>query len=291
MKTFENLYTDFTTITKDDSAANIAFGKQLINDTHKSICGMADFTFLDDEMYGTSVASQASYRLPPNYQPNSLTTCYILQGDIKYFPEEVHSTEEFERLALDTATASYPQYFCVYNDYINFYPLPVDTSWTIYIKYRQMCQEMSADDYDASTITATLNSRIVAGAATTFTVAMQGRWIKLPDGIWYRIQTYASAISISLEKTYEGTTTAGASYTIGEIPIVPDGFQDLLVYKPLEHYFMMTGEEKRSTFYKNLYDMGIRDLKSRFLSRSSNQVFTQSNKQVINPNDFPTNLS
>lgn len=290
MKTFQTLYTEYQTITKDNSTSNTTFGKKIINDTQKSVCGLADFTFLDDEMYGSSVASQQSYRLPHNYQPNSLSMCYVLQGGIKYYPQEVISQLDFDILANDSSTSSYPQFFNIYGDYINFYPLPSDTTWTIYLKYRQMCKEMSADDYITGTITATLDSRTITGSGTTFTSAMIGRQILLPDGIWYKIQSYSSATELFLYKTYEGATTAGATYTIGDCPIVPDGFQDILIYKPLEHYFMMTGEENRATFYKNLYDIGVKDLKSRYLSRTATQVFRPVVRGVINPNDYPTGL-
>ncbi len=291
MKTFENLYTDFTTITKDNSTSNVTFGKAQINDTQKSVCNMADFIFLDDEMYSSSVINQGDYRLPPNYQAGSLGAVYILNGGNKYPIKEIHSQEEFEQLANDSSTATIPEIYCVYNDYIKFYPLFADTTSVIYAKYRQVAKQMSADDYDTGTITATYNSLAIVGSGTTFTSAMVGRQILLPDGLWYKIRTFTDATNLALEKTYEGTTTTGASYTIGDCPTIPDGFQDLLIYKPLETYFMIKGEEKRSSFYKNLYDLMLRDLKSRYLSRSANQVFVKGEVKVKNPNDYPTGLT
>jgi hypothetical protein len=291
MKTFQTLYTEFQTITKDTSASNLAFGKKLINDTQSSICQMGNFTFLDDEMYSASVASQQSYRLPHNFLPNSLISCYVTQGGNKYYPKEIISQKDFDVIASDSSTSSYPEFFTIYGDYINFYPLPSDTSWGIYAKYRQMCKEMSADDYTTGSVTATYNSRKITGLGTTFTSDMVGRHIRLPDGIWYKIQSFSSTTELFAYKTYEGITTSGYSYVLGDCPIIPDGFQELLIYKPLEHYFMMTGEESRATFYKNLYDIGLRDLKSRYLSRSSTQVFTVGDSERVNPNDYPTNLS
>jgi hypothetical protein len=291
MKTFENLYTDFTIITKDNSTSNVTFGKAQINDTQKSVCNMADFTFLDDEMYSSSVASQGDYRLPHNYQPGSLGAVYVLNGGNKYPIKEIHSQEEFEQLASDSSTATIPEIYCVYNDYIKFYPLFADNTSIIYAKYRQVAREMSAANYITGTITATFNSLAIVGSGTTFTSAMVGRQILLPDGLWYKIKTFTNATNIALEKTYEGTTTAGASFTIGDCPIIPDGYQDLLIYKPLETYFMIKGEEKRSSFYKNLYDLMLRDLKSRYLSRSANQVFVKGGAEVKNPNDYPTGLT
>lgn len=290
MKTFQTLYSDYLTLSKDNSTANTTFGKAQINETYKSICGMADFIFLDDEMYASSVASQGAYRLPHNYQPGSISTVYILSGGNKYFPQEIHSTEEFERLASDSSTSTTPEYYCIYNDYINFYPLLADTTSVIYARFRQVPRELSVDDYSTGTLTITKNSNAVVGSGTAFTSSMEGMKMKLPDGIWYTISTVTDGTNIALAKTYEGTTAIGASYIIGDCPIIPDGFQDILIYKPLEHYFMMTGEERRSSFYKNLYDSGISDLKRRFLSRSANQVFSKQKVEFRNPNDYPTGL-
>lgn len=290
MLTFQNLYETYRTITKDTSTSNVTLGKLLINDTHKNVCGLADFTFLDDEWYASSVASQESYRLPHNYQPNSLITIYVDNGGTKYFPEEISSTREFDFLSAVASSASYPQFYSIFSDYIKFYPTPSDTSWTIHLKYRKMPLEMTADNYTTGTVSITQNTRTLTGSGTTFTAAMEGRSIKLGDGLWYPIETYSSTTELLLGKSFEGTTISGGSYIIGELPIIPDGFQTMLLYPALEHYFMMTGEENRSAFYKGLYDRDVAQLKSRYTSRTSNQVFTQGRQHVINPNDYPLNL-
>ena len=154
-----------------------------------------------------------------------------------------------------------------------------------------MAKEMSADNYTTGSVTITQNTTAVTGNATTFTQPMEDRWIKLSDGLWYEIKTYSSATELVIGKTFEGNTMTAGAYIIGELPIIPDGFQEILLYKPLEHYFMKTGEEGRSQFYKGLYDNGLAYLKSRFLSRTSNQVFRKGNVETKNPNDYPTNLS
>jgi hypothetical protein len=291
MLTFENLHETFERLSKDNSTANVTFGKLMINDTQKNICGLADFTFLDDEWYCSSIDSQVAYRLPHNLVPGSVGNVYVINNSTKYFPTEIHSITDFDKLSSTSSLADSPEYYCIFNDCIYFYPYATDTSWEIHLKYRKKALEMTADDYTTGTVSVTQNTSVVTGSGTAFTAAMVGRWIKLSDGLWYEINLFSSATSLILTKTYEGATISGGSYVVGEIPIIPDGFQELLIYKPLEHYFMMTGEESRATFYKNLYDIGIRDLKSRFLSRSPNQVFRQGNIEVKNPNDYPSGLS
>jgi len=290
MLTYQNIYQTYQALTKDSSTTNTTLGKLLINDTQKNVCGMADFTFLDDEWYTASVTNQGIYRLPHNLTPGSVSNVYVENDDVKYFPTELHSITEFDKLTSFISYDDAPQYYCIYNDCIYFFPFAADASWEIHLKYRKMALEMSVDDYTTGTITVTNNSPTITGAGTTFTVGMEGRWIKLPDGLWYEISLFGNATTITLVKTYEGATTAGATYTIGQIPIIPDGFQEILIYKPLEHYFMMTGQENKSSFYKQLYDDALLRLKSRFLSRSSNQVFRQGNIETKNPNDYPTGL-
>lgn len=289
MLTFYNLYQTYKTITKDDTAANVTLGKLLINDTQKNICGSGSFTFLNDVWYNPSITNQGTYRLPHNYRPSGLVSLYVINGTTKYIPIEEPSVENFDRLSSVVSYSSYPERFNIFGDYISYYPYPSDTNWEIYLKYKKQALEMSADDYTTGTISITQNTSLVTGSGTTFTSLMVGRFLKCPDGLWYEIAAYNSAISLTLAKTYEGVTFTGSTYTIGEIPIIPDGFQLMLIYPALEHYFMIKGEESRSIFYKNLYDADLRNLKSQFLSDSTQQVIRKST-DFKNPNDYPLNL-
>jgi hypothetical protein len=288
MLTFQNLYDTYSTITKDSTAANVTQGKLFINDTQKQVCAMGDWTFLDDEWYCASVASQEAYRLPHNCA--RLVSVYVLNGTTKYIPIEVPSIEEFSRLSAVSSTSSYPQYYTIYGDYIRFYPLPSSTSWNIYLQYKKIVPELSAADYSTGTISITTNTRTVTGSGTTFTSSMVGRYLKTSDGLWYEISAFSSTTSITLAKTYEGTTISGATYTIGEVPTIPDGFQTILLYPALEHYFMTKGEEQRAGVYKNLYETNLLMLKTRYQSRTTSQAIKRLG-DFRNPNDYPTGLT
>lgn len=287
MLTFQNLYDLYTTITKDSDAANVTQGKLLINNTQKQVCSMGDWTFLDDEWYNSSVTSQESYRLPHNY--GRLISLYVLNGSTKYVPIEVPSIEEFDKLSATASNSSYPQYFTIFGDYIKFYPTAADTNWEIHLKYKKVAKEMTAADYSTGTVSVTQNTVALTGSGTTFSTAMVGRIIKLSDGLWYPIAAYGSATTLTLAKTYEGTTISGGTYTIGDCPLVPDGFQEMLLYPALEHYFMIKGEEQRSIFYKNLFDASLRMLQTRYLSKTTSQVIKRRGG-FNNPNDYPTSL-
>lgn len=72
-------------------------------------------------------------------------------------------------------------------------------------------------NYTTGTLTATNASATVTGSGTswnTITNAIAGEYIKLPDGKWYKITAIASDTSLTIERTYQGSTLAGQTYTI-----------------------------------------------------------------------------
>lgn len=72
-------------------------------------------------------------------------------------------------------------------------------------------------NYTTGTITVTNDSKIVLGSSTvwaTSTNAETGEYIKLPDGKWYKITGITDDTHLSIEVNYQGTTSAGATYTI-----------------------------------------------------------------------------
>ena len=70
-------------------------------------------------------------------------------------------------------------------------------------------------EYAESTVTVTDSSATVTGDSTTFTEAMVGRKFRAGnDSAYYTIKAYVSATELTLDQEYQGTTTAGASYSI-----------------------------------------------------------------------------
>lgn len=66
-------------------------------------------------------------------------------------------------------------------------------------------------------------------------------WIKITapsgDNNWYQISSIESATSLTLVNTYQGTTTSGASYTIGQMPLLLEDYHDVIVFDSLVTYF------------------------------------------------------
>jgi hypothetical protein len=130
---------------------------------------------------------------------------------------EVESLQEWAALNMSTSSGD-PLFYMVRKAAIGYntwelwlHPTPAEDSITIRVTYLRLVPDLANDDYSTGTITATNASTTITGSGTTFTAAMVGRSIKLPDGLWYDVASYSSATSIAVTYAFQGTTAAGAT--------------------------------------------------------------------------------
>jgi hypothetical protein len=101
---------------------------------------------------------------------------------------------------------------------------------------------------------------------------MVGRSIKAPDGLWYEIASFISTVSLTLKKAYNGTTAAAQTYTIGELPSLPEDFHPLLYYQPIAIYWMQKKETDMAAYWQALYDKGVQKFKDLYDRATSGQI-------------------
>lgn len=137
----------------------------------------------------------------------------------------------------------------------------------------------------------------ITGSSTSWTTNMANRWINIPeeqsntasgDDKWYQIQSVESTTSLTLYGDYQGLSLTGATYTIGEVPILPEDYQDLALYRALWIYHnSIDPDANQAKIYKDLYDSGMEVLDYEFSSKTTNPVLTPPNAPTFNPNLFP----
>lgn len=100
-----------------------------------------------------------------------------------------------------------------------------------------------------SSVSVTNGSMAVTGVTTQFTPTtnpqLENRWIKFAqptgDELWYQIASINSTTSITLYQPYQGTTvTNSQGFTIGQMPLVAEDFQDMIYAKVLAQYWKTT---------------------------------------------------
>lgn len=296
MKSFTDLRNLYGTLSNNSSPDNLTLGDELINDSIRQICEAKAWYFLEKTKTTLTVANQQTYNLP--FDCKKLINVTIIIGTTKYTPEECTSRDFWDYLNSSTSvTSDTPVYYFIFNNQLNFYPIPSSGGNTITYSYIKGFRDLSLADYTTGTITTTSGTTLT-GSGTTWTVPMAGRFLRITasdtvssgDGIWYEISSVSSATSITLVDSYNGTALSGATgtYIIGDLSPLPEAYQVLPVYSALETYFSTKTEDlSRSQFWGKKFADGYENLNS-FYGRKSTNVVLSENIEILNPNNYIT---
>jgi hypothetical protein len=144
-----------------------------------------------------------------------------------------------------------------------------------------------------ATVSVTQGSTAVTGTSTAFVPTvnqqLESRWIQFAqptgDGLWYQIQNISSTTGITLYQPYQGTTiTTATGFTIGQMPLIAEDFQDLPLWKSLQQYFTSIVEkENLAGEYKDMYDRKIA-LLSEYSGSNTTNVNLSRRRTRGNPN-------
>lgn len=299
MKTYSGLRAKFGDLAKNSSTETLRIGDELINDSLRYLTTKYFFNERTQVVPGGTVAGQQAYDLPFNIK--TILNVYVSVGNIRYQLTECPTRQTWDSLNFVPYTSDIPQYYFIYNKKINIFPTPATSSNVITINYKIRLMDLSVVDYtsatNASTITVTNGDSTITGSGTAvFTNTMPGRWFRatqpLGDGQWYEIASYISPTVLELVNQYQGPTNSGCSYTIGEVPILPEDYQDLPVYRALAIYYTSRVPNQTSAdLYQKLYDEGFAALDAEFGSKSNSVAITPADNEIVNPNLYTRSLS
>jgi len=244
-----------------------------MNDSIRTICSLqgGKLRFLESTSNMTTVASQEAYQIPNKYR--KLIDLYVYSGsgsssDTIYSPEMIFDPTRWKIIKqYKLGEQDVPYFTYVENQRFMIQPIPATTGNLITLRGRLNVRNLGIADYTAGTITTVTNGATsITGSGTTFTADMVGRYIQIPqttaanggDGFWYEIGSYTSATVIGLTKPYEGTSIAvgTASYTIGQVPVIPEAYQPAIEYRTTALYWQNQNDLTRAKTYWMLYDGG-----------------------------------
>lgn len=290
MRSLTNLKTFYGSISQNTSNQNLVLGIQMINDTQRYL--LQKYFNNETTFSLPTVGSQQGYKLPPNYSIMKDVTLTV--GQLQWTLTEILSRKDWDQVNFLPYNADIPQYYFIYNGLVNIFPIPSSSGNTITYNYKLRATDLSIEDVLTGTVSVTVGSTTVTGVGTGWSPTVgnnETRWIQIPfpngDGQWYQIASVNSATSITLYGAYQGiTAVAGATYTMGQMPLLMEDFQDLLVYRPLYLYFssIQPSPDKAKEF-KILYDEGIGRLDDYAGKKSVNVDLGQAPPNV-NPNLF-----
>lgn len=275
-----------------------------LEETNQSLRYLTTKFYFNERSYTTNtVALQQFYNLPP--QIKKLINITVFIGSTLWQPKECPSREYWDYLNTQTFNQDYPSFFFVFNGQVGLWPVPASNGNLITMNYKTRIVDLSMQDVTQTTNTTTVsiasNTNTVTASASTFLNWMAGQWMRIPhsvtnsmngDNQWYQIASITSSTVLVLDNLYTGASVSGASFTIGETPILPEDYQDLPLYRMAYLYYTTRfPDQTRAELYQDLYEKGYADLNDEFGSKTTQVTLPDIDQTIYNPNLFQSNIT
>ena len=300
MLTYTGLRNLYGQLTNKSSSAHLTDGDRLINDVYLRLTNNFNWPFLQKQTTITTVASQQAYDLPNDL--SKIVAVTVTVSTTQYTLKEIPNWNDWEDLnSTTTFTSQFPSHYFVFNNQIHVFPTPSAAGDTITVTYRQKVKELSIADNTTGTIVSITNgAKALVGSGTSWTAGMVGNYIKITDGFaanlgdnfWYKISAVGSTTTITLDKSYQGTTIAAGSagLTLGQIPLIPEEYQAMLVYYAAYQYWnAQNNGATRAAEFRDQYNEFLNQMVKDQGEKSMDVVIEPvSDDPMLNPNLFIT---
>lgn len=226
---------------------------------------------LTEDCTTTAIATVGvqSYPIPP--QVSKIKNNTISVGQLVYTPAPVQSIQEWTQLNALPYTSDIPNYFFIYQNKVNFWPIPSTSGNIISFNYKASVPDLSFADYSTGTLSGiTVGSNSITGASTSWNatgtyplnvdLTYFNLFLKITppkgEGLWYQIQSFQSDTALTLVQPIQNAPSATATaYVIGQLPLLQEDFHDMLVFGSLKIYYSSILQNKvKYEQYLNEYD-------------------------------------
>lgn len=298
MKSYSALRTQVGRLTKNTNSTHLTEMDELINDDHRTVNAIKDWSWLHRTRTDTTTANGATYSFP--HDLDQLEDLYVTVSSRRYTPRIIHSRQDWNFITQSSVTSDIPEYVYVLNGQIELYPTPATAANVITFTGKVRVPDLNIADYTTGTVDIITNgSKTVTGASTVWTSPMVGRWLRVThsnvvassgDGTWYEIASRASDTSISLVREYGGTTLgtpAGAAYAIGQMPLLPEFAHDMPAFYASGIYWYNNDNSVKGDKYMAIRDRKMHILETQFDSETTDVVLDDGDGRTVeNPNLF-----
>lgn len=297
MKTYSSYVTDVPRIINNSLADNLTWGIEMVND---SIRYLVQKYYFNERSYTTSTVAQTQfYNLPP--QVKKLINLTVTIGSVLWQPKECPSRQYWDALNTITFYQDFPSFFFIFNGQVGIFPIPSSAGSTITMNYKIRPVDLSMADVTGSTISVTNGTATITSSTSVFKDWMAGQYLQIAksttnatngDGNWYPITSISSGTTAILTAPYTGSTVTNGSFTIGEVSLLPEDYQDLPLYRMgMIYYTTRFPDPVRADQYAKLWNEGLARLDEEFGSKTTSVVLTDTDQPVFNPNLFQRSVS
>lgn len=296
MMTFNQIYAEVQAQAQDYDSLSLVTIKRAINQGMKKFAAVLNREWTQEERTFQTVSSQQFYQMPED--GIRIKDLAITIGSITYHTTNVEDQDFWGELNMRVQTSSVPQFHYVKGaDQFGIWPVP-NGAYTATLTFEKQARDMTQDDVTSpGTIAITNGASTVTGTSTAFTAAMVGRYIfngvndGLGDGLGYLITGFTSATSLTIGNNYGGTTIAGGTYLIGEVPaLVPDEFHEALIDYGAYRYYRRRRDLQTAKDLKSAFDEQLMMCEQDYSSKTTSQ-YVRTPKPVTGFRQFKRDLT
>lgn len=248
-----------------------------------------------------SISGIQTYDLP--YDFSQLKTGTLTIGNIKWTPTEIISRPDWDLLTTIPYYSDIPSNFFIYQQKFNLFPIPSSTGNVITFNYKKRVPDLGIADYTTGTISATNNSTTVIGSGTSWLTAFLpsagnveylNLWLQVSapsgTGTWYKVKSIESATSLTLVNPYQEATITGASFIIGQMPLLLEDFHDVILFDALITYFNTIHDDsgKADEYRKRREE--IKEMMDDYVGKKTININLKRQNTGFNPNLFQTHI-
>lgn len=264
-----------------------------------------------------STSGVQSYAIPATI--SKITSEYISVGQLRFVPVPIQTRVDWDRVNFLPYNSDIVNYAYIYNGEVKFWPIPSTTGNIIQFNYKSRIPDFSTKflfsdtngtayvagqtvyDYQVGTITPpAAGSTTVTGSGTSWTyfpqnvdVSYFSLYLRIDspkgDGLWYPISQFNSDTSLTLATPMQNqsSSAAGATYSIGVLPILQEDFHDMLVDGSLVRYFSTIVKNKEAwENHKDSYNLRLGLLED-YAGTKQVSIDLEAEPVLSNPNNYP----
>lgn len=241
-----------------------------------------------------------SYPIPANISKIKNNTINV--GQLAFTPAPIRTIQEWTMINALPYTSNIPNYYFIYNNQVQFWPIPSSSGKVITFNYKARVADLSFADYSTGTLSSiAVGDNQITGTGTAWNttglfplntdLSIFNLHIKIAppsgDGIWYPILRFTTDSEVLLASPIQNAPSATATvYTIGQLPLLQEDFHDMLVYGALQTYYSsIVSNDSAFKKYSSLYNDRIPLLEDYAGTKSVN-VDLGTQPVPFNPNLF-----
>lgn len=251
-------------LTNNESSANLLLGDTLINaETRRLLRKLGSKALERTTTFATGTSVQY-YAKPARMK--KIKNITITTGTTKWPIKESPTREHWDKLNQTTGyTSSIPEWFYSRANDIGFWPIPANNTGTVEIVFDILQKDLGIPDYSTGTITTATNGTTqIIGSGTNWTSNLAGLFLRISgtavasnigDHEWYEISSVTNGTTLVLARNYEGANISSgtATYVIGQVSLLPDGYHELPVYRATSIYYSKI-DQNRYQLFKSMAD-------------------------------------